>query len=225
MNNTKKSNEPAIFRSKIRPVPRGMVLENTFGKAVASPTVSGVSFRPKFGGAGIPVPEVADGMGLPVRMAARLYPCFQHPVHPLRLKTRRVGFQTRKGVESMPSKEGTHAHSTPTKGNTPTITPIEALRAILAELEPPPGHRRFTGDSYLPHHIVELAKAALTQNDEAVALHQVAHNALSMASWHIARGETGRAMSRIRRAQTHLGRSFSAAELRDGHGNGQGGAQ
>lgn len=33
---------------------------------------------------------VSDGMGLSVRQAARLVPCFQHPVHPLRLKTWRV---------------------------------------------------------------------------------------------------------------------------------------
>ena len=34
--------------------------------------------------------KVSGGMGLSVRLAARLCTCFQHPVHPLLLKRRRV---------------------------------------------------------------------------------------------------------------------------------------
>jgi hypothetical protein len=38
----------------------------------------------------------------------------------------------------------------------------------------------------------------------AIELHQLAHNALASAAWHVARGESSQALSRIRRAQAHL---------------------
>lgn len=50
----------------------------------------------------------------------------------------------------------------------------------------------------------------LTTNTEAVAieLHQLAHNALASAAWHVARGEPIQALSRIKRAQAHLAHSM-----------------
>ena len=47
-------------------------------------------------------------------------------------------------------------------------------------------------------------------NPEALAieLHQLAHNALASAAWHVARGEPTQAMSRIKRAQAHLAHSM-----------------
>ena len=79
-------------------------------------------------------------------------------------------------------------------------TIAEALRAILAEVTP--GQRPYSGDSYLPDHLIEAAHAALTSTDQAA--HQHAHNALSTACWHIARGEAPQALTRLRRAQSHI---------------------
>lgn len=69
--------------------PRGPVLENTKLEEVATPTIKRGFVTPKFWGL-VRLhrsPMVTGGMGLPVRMAARLRACFQHPVHLLRLKT------------------------------------------------------------------------------------------------------------------------------------------
>ena len=73
-------------------------------------------------------------------------------------------------------------------------------RAILAEVTP--GSRPFSGDSYLPDHLVKAAQAALDGID--LEVNQRAHNALSTAGWHIARGEPDKALARLRRAQAHI---------------------
>lgn len=85
--------------------------------------------------------------------------------------------------------------TTPTPGTLETI-----LRAILAEVTP--GHRPYSTDSYLPDHMVKAAQTALDGN--SLAARQHAHNALSTAAWHIARGEAGQALARLRRAQSHI---------------------
>lgn len=89
---------------------------------------------------------------------------------------------------------------------TPTGTPSalsEALRAILAEVTP--GIRPYSGDSYLPDHIVQTARLALAEHDQQdTAAQQHAHNALSMAAWHCARGESAQALARLRRAKSHI---------------------
>ena len=64
-----------------------------------------------------------------------------------------------------------------------------ALRALLAEVTP--GIRPHSNDSYLPDHLIEAAQAALDGID--VKVKQRAHNALSMADWHVARGEPDKA--------------------------------
>ena len=92
-----------------------------------------------------------------------------------------------------------------TTGTLPTIpryiTTIEsALRAILAEVTP--YQRPYSGDSYLPDHLVKAAQAALDGTDLAAS--QSAHNALSTAAWHIARGEPAKALARMRRAKSHI---------------------
>ena len=84
---------------------------------------------------------------------------------------------------------------TPKSGNLET-----ALRAILAEVTP--GSRPFSSDSYLPDHLVDLARTALAQHDSEATQH--AFNALSTASWHCAHGEPAKALIRLRRAQSHL---------------------
>ena len=91
-----------------------------------------------------------------------------------------------------------------TQGTTPILprfnTIQAALRAILAEVAP--GGSHYSGDSYLPAHLVEAAQAALDGVD--LEVHQRAHNALSTAGWHIARGEPEKALARLRRAQAHI---------------------
>lgn len=92
--------------------------------------------------------------------------------------------------------------STPKMGTLETV-----LRAILAEVTP--GHRPYSSDSYLPDHLVVLARTALTQHDSEATQH--AYNALSTAAWHCARGEPGKAMARMRRAQSHIAASMEVS--------------
>lgn len=107
---------------------------------------------------------------------------------------------------------GKSAQSTPTTNRLrfePLPTTVAALRAILAEVTP--GTRPYSTDSYLPDYLVKQAQQALdgvTQDEAAIALHLQAHNALSVAGWHIARGDVPAALSRIRRAQTHIAHSM-----------------
>ena len=75
-----------------------------------------------------------------------------------------------------------------------------ALRSILLEVTP--GSRPYSSDSYLPDHLVKAAQDALDGNSLAACQH--AHNALSTAAWHIARGEAPQALARLRRAQSHV---------------------
>lgn len=72
--------------------PRGPMLENIKHAEVATPTVKRGFVSSKFWGL-VRLHwfrMVSGGMGLPARLAARLRACFQHPVHPLRLKTQTV---------------------------------------------------------------------------------------------------------------------------------------
>lgn len=92
--------------------------------------------------------------------------------------------------------------TTPQTGTLETI-----LRAILAEVTP--GQRPYSGDSYLPRHLIESAQAALAGTNQAARQH--AFNALSTAAWHIARGEAPQALSRLRRAQSHIMASMEVA--------------
>jgi len=80
-------------------------------------------------------------------------------------------------------------------GNLETV-----LRAILAEVTP--GQRPYSAESYLPPLMIQAAQAALAGTDQAACQH--AHNALSTAAWHIARGEAPQALARMRRAQSHI---------------------
>lgn len=87
--------------------------------------------------------------------------------------------------------------------STTNNTMAAALRAILAEVTP--GQRPYSGDSYLPDHLAELARTALDEHEQADnAAHQHTHNALSAAAWHIAHGDAPQALARIRRAQSNF---------------------
>ena len=148
-------------------------------------------------------------------------------------------------------------------GNAPAPTTLaDTLRAILAEVTP--DTRPYSGDSYLPDHLIDAARLALAQHEQqdtasqqqtevaqalealrrANAMHltgsteaaidlerkarlilvgllqangvdtasqQHAHNALSTAAWHIARGEAPQALARLRRAQSHIKASMEGA--------------
>lgn len=84
---------------------------------------------------------------------------------------------------------------------TPKMGTLEAvLRAILTEVTP--GTRPYSSDSWLPDHLVEAAEKAIAQHQSEASQH--AHNALSTAAWHISRGEAPQALSRLRRAQSHI---------------------
>ena len=98
-----------------------------------------------------------------------------------------------------------------TLGSTPTPTTLaDTLRAILAEVTP--GSRPYSGDSYLPDHLVQAARLALATHDQQdTAAQQHAHNALSMAAWHCARGEPAQALARLRRAKSHISTSMGGA--------------
>jgi len=82
-----------------------------------------------------------------------------------------------------------------------------ALRSILNEVTP--GQRPYSGDSYLPDHLIKAAQVAIDGDNMAARQH--AHNALSTAAWHIARGEAPQALARLRRAQSHITASMEAA--------------
>jgi hypothetical protein len=97
-------------------------------------------------------------------------------------------FVTPEGAKAMTT-------TTPKTGTLETV-----LRAILTEVTP--GTRPYSSDSCLPDHLVEAAEKAIAQHDSEAAQH--AHNALSTAAWHIARGEAPQALARMRRAQAHI---------------------
>jgi len=101
--------------------------------------------------------------------------------------------------------------ATRTQGATAPKTPTleTALRAIMAEVTP--GIRPYSTDSWLPDHLIEAAQAALAAHTgAALAAAQHAHNALSTASWHAARGEYPEALSRLRRAHSHITTAMEA---------------
>jgi hypothetical protein len=101
-------------------------------------------------------------------------------------------------------------HTPAPKAAPPRATPsaIEiALRSIISEVTP--GTRPFSTDSSLPAHLVDTARAALA--GDSPAAHQHAHNALSTAAWHIARGEAPQALARLRRARSYILASMEGA--------------
>lgn len=118
--------------------PRGPVLENTISVAVATSTDKRGFVSSKFWGLvrmyASPL-MVLGGMGLPVRMAARLRTCFQHPVHPLCLKTQKVGSLIPVGTQTMNAitqKAIRAATPSPTTGTVPIAHITDVLAAFNA---------------------------------------------------------------------------------------------
>ena len=96
-------NNPLVRRQLcyIARKPKGPVLENTIGTAVATSTEKRGFVTSRICRGGPSTSTFMGGMGLSARLAARLYPCFQHPVHPYRLKTVWVGCPSRTGAIHM----------------------------------------------------------------------------------------------------------------------------
>lgn len=62
----------------------------------------------------------------------------------------------------------------------------------------------------------QTTKGAITpttpvSESQSIERHQLAFNALSVASWHLARGNTDAALARIRRATTHIKQACTEA--------------
>ena len=86
------------------PVLKSMVHSNTVPVEVQPPTFKRGFVTSKFWGlVRLRNPfMVSGGMGLPVRMAARLRACLKHPVHLLRVQTQTVGFlDSLEGIQTM----------------------------------------------------------------------------------------------------------------------------
>lgn len=138
---TKESKTPftsALASCYISRKPRGPVLENTISVAVATSTDKRGFVSSKFWGLvrmyASPL-MVLGGMGLPVRMAARLRTCFQHPVHPLCLKTQKVGSLIPVGTQTMTAitqQASRAATSSPTTGTIPAAHITDVLAAFNA---------------------------------------------------------------------------------------------
>ena len=108
---------------------KSMVHSNTELEEVAAPTFKRGFVTSKFWGlVRLRNPfMVSGGMGLPVRMAARLRACLKHPVHLLRVQTQTVGFlDSLEGIQTM-----THV----TQGTKPTPHHTTEERRALAALE------------------------------------------------------------------------------------------
>ena len=143
--------------------PKGPVLQNTIGSEVAAPTYKRGFVTPKFRGLvrlAASSRMVTGGMGISAKTAARLNPCFEHPVHLLRFKTQTVASLSRSGAKTM------------------TAT----LRAHTAAPTSPQANKA----------------------QEAIAAHIGVHNCLSMAAWHIAKGNTPAAARKVRQALAAL---------------------
>lgn len=170
----------------------GAGAENTVSDSeVYTATLSAVSLRPKF--------MVLDVKVLPTRKGGSMAESmFSPPSRPFCASEKRMEwfFRSHSGEQTMTTVNAT---TTPKPGNLEA-----ALRAILSEVTP--GQRPYSSDSYLPDHLVTAARLALALHDSAASQH--AFNALSTAAWHCSRGEPGQALSRMRRAQSHLAASM-----------------
>ena len=92
---------PALVYTAAKP--RGPVLVTPHSEAVQTPTDKRGFVTSKFWGlVRLRNPfMVSGGMGLPVRMAARLRACLKHPVHLLRVETQTVVPLTHSGAKTM----------------------------------------------------------------------------------------------------------------------------
>lgn len=139
--------------------PRGPVLENTISVAVATSTVKRGFVSSKFWALRTFAHRfmVLGGMGLPVRMAARLRTCFQHPVHPLCLKTQKVGSLIPVGTKTMTAITQQASRAAAPSPTTGTI-PASNISAVLAAF-----NASNLASSYIERGNFAAARRKLTQ--------------------------------------------------------------
>ena len=171
----------------IRVKPKGPVLENTIGNAVATPTDKRGFVMSEFVRYGVSRCGLVLGkMGLSARLAARRYPCFQHLAHPLRLKTRLVASESRNGAKTM----------------TKAVNLVRPAAPII---------------TLASRRAAPIQSALDTTDRDTIALHIQAVNALSMALSMLRNpagtvADLERATARACRAATLLKRACSAAQ-------------
>ena len=97
--------------------------------------------------------------------------------------------------------------TSPTPGNIASV-----LRAILSEVTPV--QRPYSGDSYLPDHLVQLARTAIDARDkprteplESIERQQAIENALSAALWHVRHNDS------VESLQCATGRAIRAVAM------------
>ena len=113
-------------RGTIAPKAKAPVLENTFGKAVASPTESGVLSRPDFLGVSTFGRIYGFGRDGFVRKAGRTaLPVFSTSRPPAALENAACGFESRKGAKTMTAVTPASRSAAPT-----TQAPTEETRAF-----------------------------------------------------------------------------------------------
>ena len=142
--------------------PNGPVLENTFSEASATPDDMWGFVMPKIL-AMRPFAHpsmVSGGMGLSVRTPAWLRTCFQHPVHPMRLKTQKVGFCDPEGNQTMPAFTQRTVAPTP---STQDAIPASNLHAVLAAF-----NASNMASSYIERGNFAAARRKLTQALSAI---------------------------------------------------------
>lgn len=105
----------------ILPKPKGPVLQNTFEPAVATSTDKRGFVTSRICRGGPSTPTFMGGMARVATPGARLVPCFEHPVHPHRFKTVRVGCQSQPGATHM-----TQVIPLASRRAAPNTTPTEA---------------------------------------------------------------------------------------------------
>lgn len=107
--------------------PRGPVRSNTTSEAAAILAVKQGFVTSKFWAVRKFVHRsmVSGGVGLPVRMAARLRTCLKHPVHLMRVQTQTVGFLIPEGTQTMTVISQASRRAARTKPTTGTIDPIQ----------------------------------------------------------------------------------------------------
>lgn len=167
--------------------PKGPVRRNTFGKAVAAPTdkrgfVMSELVRPALARAGM---VYGHGGGYPQGRPHGFTRVSNHHAHPLRVETRLVDSESRKGVPTM-----TQAYATLARTAAPIIS-IASRRAA------------------------PIQSATDTTDPQTIALHVAAENALSMALSMLRNpagtaADLERATARAIRAATLLKRACAA---------------
>ena len=147
------------------------------------------------------------GRPYPQGRAQRFGVVIKSHVHPVDLISRRMVFDIPEGIKAMTTTTPTGTPTATQKQRAKIAQALDALRKSNA--------LHLTGDTEAAIDRERDARVLLvgvlqdiddegTAAQRDTAAQQHAHNALSTATWHIARGEAPQALARLRRAQTHI---------------------